>query len=338
LEVPLDLTTLKDFLEQEDVEYKDAGERIYLKECFECGNGKWKVSFKEPRNDRHRAIWGICFRCSATFSSYRYLVDLGFSRENIKELHGFDVATPTEELIQFAEVIVEGNADKNIDTSDPRPAQVIDTSRFISIKSWPNHPASLYAKRRGVPEALYPHVMIDPDVNAVVFLCIEDGKPIGWQKRFVNPYPESFKTLNPPADVFKKSQHIIEYPNSGSIVVCEGPFTGVAAWNYGYHAIVTFGSGISLEQIAKIEEIATTTKKSIYVSFDLDAAGFKGFFKIKNYFNRRGVDVLRLYPNSGNDLNDAWMSESGVTVDVEESWDSSVPVLDIFSEVYRTKT
>lgn len=333
----MDLDILKDFMDTHGVDFKEAGERIYLKECFECGNSKWKVSFRDPSNEKYKSLWGICFRCSATFSTYSYLIDLGFDRKSVKDAHGFGSVMQESGDVDFTSLLIQEDAVKEKAAKAPYRPGRIDISGYFSIDSWPKHPASIYARARGVQEGLDRHILTDPETNSVVFLCIEDNVVVGWQKRFVNPFPSNFKTLNPPADIFKKSQHVIEYPNHGPIVVCEGPFTGVAAWNFGYHALVTFGSGVSMEQIQKIGTVAERTGKPIYVSFDLDAAGYRGFFKIKNYFNRRDVEVLRLVPETGNDLNDSWQAGTGASLVHDDGWDSTVPILDVFGDIYKSR-
>lgn len=327
------------FLDEHEVSYKDVGNRILLQECFECGYTKYKTSFR-PSEKESRVLWGRCFKCDASFSSYRYLVDLGFDPKVVRALHNFDTFQSTDDgrgdtaeflaVLQLDEEKHETAASKQ----EYRPAGVSVEGMF-SLDGWPEHPAAQYAKSRGVPSGLNRHIRIDPVANAVVFLCWEGDKIVGWQKRFVNPPRPNFKTQNPPADQFKKSMHVMEYPNAGPIAVCEGGFSGVSAWCFGYHAIVTFGSAISKAQLEKIEAIAVHTGKPIYVSFDLDPAGFKGFFKIKNYFERRGVPVQRLEPEVGNDLNDSWQAGRRGRVVEDDPYDSSVPVLDVFSDIYR---
>lgn len=323
------------FLEDNDVEYKDAGERIYLQHCYECGNGKWKVSFQDT-NKEFKVIYGRCFRCGAEFSTFRYLLDVGFSIEAVKGLHNFEHLSKEKAEAEFIDLLEMDDKLREVSSEKVEYApKGMAIPELFRISSWPKHPASLYAIKRGVPPELFDDIMIDPKTNSVAFLCRQNGSILGWQKRFVSPPTPNFKTMNPPADQFKKSMHVIEYPNSGPIAICEGPFTGVAAWHFGYHAIVTFGSAVSKAQIKRISEIVKETRKEVFVSFDLDPAGFRGFFKIKNYFTRREVEVKRLRPETGNDLNDSWKEGKRAMVVENDPYDSTVPVLEIFSEFYR---
>lgn len=331
----MNLEELKSFLDQEDVAYKDVGNRILLAECFECGYTKYKTSFRNPEKEG-KVLWGKCFRCESSFSSYSYLLEMGFSKEAVKKLHNFKAATTSDRSEDFMSLLDE--EERRREATNPKETYVpkgVSIADFFPIGSWADHPASKYAVKRGVPEDLYRHVMMDPISNSVVFLCWEKDRIVGWQKRFVRPPRPNFKTQNPPADQFKKSMHVIEYENDGPVVVCEGPFTGIAAWRLGYHAIVTFGSAVSKTQLERIHEVVKRTGKPLYVSFDLDAAGFKGFFKIKNYFERRDIEAKRIQPEEGNDLNDSWQAGKAAKVIEDDPYDSTVPVLDIFGDIYR---
>ncbi len=324
-----------DFLEQNDIDFRQGSQRILLRECFECGYDKFKTSFRPPDDDEDvKALWGKCFKCGASFSSYRYLIDLGLSSSSVKKLHNFDEVRTPEVAANFGALLAEDDAAKSTKKAETYRPSSIELDGLFSIGSWLEHPAAKYAIQRGIPQDLFKHVMIDPVTNSVVFLCWEGDKVVGWQKRFVRPPRPNFKTQNPPADVFKKSMHVIEYPNDGPVAVVEGPFTGISGWHFGYHSIVTFGSSLSGEQLKKIEEIARRTGKPVYVAFDLDPAGFRGYFKIKNYMERRGIEVKRLRPEAGNDLNDSWAEGKGAEVIENDPYDSTVPVLDIFSEIY----
>jgi hypothetical protein len=183
-----------------------------------------------------------------------------------------------------------------------------------------------YAISRGVPPALYDKVLVDYKGGSIVFPVMEGNRCVGYQKRLLMPGDPKRKAHTPPG--FEKGKHILEYPNSGDIAVVEGPFTAISAYCFGFHAVCTFGAGVSQQQLEKIEELATTSGKSVAVGYDLDDAGLKGLYKIVNYLSNRGVPTVRIIPTVGNDLNDSFMSGNGYRIEqLGEEIDTSIPML-----------
>jgi DNA primase len=131
---------------------------------------------------------------------------------------------------------------------------------------------------------------------------------------------------------FKKTQHILEFPGAGDIMVCEGPFTGLSAWHFGFHAVVTFGSGVSEQQLALIAALARKTGKRVGVAFDEDKAGRKGYRTVKLGMYHEKIPTFRIRPETGNDLNDSWKAGKGIRRIADSKEDITIPELELPEE------
>jgi hypothetical protein len=191
----------------------------------------------------------------------------------------------------------------------------LDISSFVNVESMPQHPSALYAIKRGYVSDFKDRIKIDISTNSVVFLVFGKKNAVGYQKRFVRPINKNFKAATMTG--FDKSQYLIEFPKKGAdIVICEGPFTALSAWHYGYYGISTLGSAISQDQLKKIEEIHNVNGGNIGIALEPGEAGNKFFDIIKNYFFWKNINVFQILPiNERNkDLNDAWQTRDSVKI------------------------
>jgi hypothetical protein len=192
----------------------------------------------------------------------------------------------------------------------PKLKEVADISKFITYTSWLDHPASKYAIRRGAVAEFGDIIKIDPATNSVVFVVRDGvGDPIGWQKRFVKPSDPRFKTQTSPG--FAKSEHLLVFSNKNrDLVVCEGPFTALAAYHYGYTGVCTFGSGISMKQKELIVNLSKQLDCKIGLCLDNDAAGMKAFDSLNAFMYNLKNNIFRVKIKgkvaAGWDLSDAW--------------------------------
>jgi hypothetical protein len=318
------------FLDRHGVEHRLAGESIVFKHCPSCGSDKDKVWMFQERRSERKPFFGKCMKCEEWFSSSSYLISLGINAKEVKTLHkGADL--DDEDLVPptMMTSILDG-----IDrTDEPAAAEAPDVQvsldNFFSVPAMKEHPAAKYAIKRGWTPAQSKTIMVDPFSSSVVFLVHgADGQPIGWQKRFLKPPLPDLKTLSSAG--FKKNKWTIEFPNEGDICVCEGPFTALSAWHFGFYAICTFGSGVGEQQIAKIEELAQKTGKSVAVAFDLDDAGRKGYRKVAMSLQWLGTPVYKIQPETGNDLNDSWQAGKGIVKISCEDEDLTIPEIKLF--------
>lgn len=320
-----------DFLDANGIAYAAGDRSIRFKVCPHCGNAKWKVYFFRDRENESKWFHGKCLRRDCKWNSFSYLEAFGCDEDEIRELHG---RKPMErDAIVFDLFALP-------EPPPPRPpykAQILSTKEWFHVEDWPDHPAAKYAVSRGYVPELHKYLMIDTISNAIVFLVHEDGKVVGWQKRFVSPTDPRYKTKNPDSVLFKKSQHVMEIPGESGICVVEGPATAFAAYHFGFHAICTFGAMISQKQLELIHKAAERTGKSVGVAFDMDFAGVCGYYRIRNYLERRGVTVYRIKPEEGNDLSDSWKAGKKCEVVEVEDDDTTVPPLvgELFEDLYE---
>jgi len=321
----MNLTDFKSALDQYGIKYKESGSSLVMQECPACGSSKYKVFFYNTPRDG--LFLGKCFRgkCEETYSSSKYLYMMGVPNHEIDKIHGHDSThninslspdfndQPKDVVEEKEEIIV---VDKDID-------------KFIKISAWPDHPASKYAVSRGVTKYWHDEILIDPASNSVVFLVKDGNRAIGYQKRFLTPPYEYMKTQT--SYGFKKTEHIIRFKNKGSILVCEGPFTALSAWEFGFDGVCTMGSGISDEQINIIVNIAKSEGKQVGFATENDEAGIKSFHNFRNKMYWHGINVFEVYPEIGKDLNDSWKAGRGFILNKSDNWGGpGIPNINIF--------
>lgn len=302
----MELQDFENFLSENDIEFKYSGRSIVMKECPECGSKSWKVHFFKDRLDESKPFWGKCFvgKCEKKYTSYTYLINYGIEKQKVIELHGSD------HFLNFKNMLPELAFEKeHLNKKVINDEKEISIANFFKISEWPDHPVANYAKKRKLPEELFDIVYINTDANSIVFVVRnEEGKIVGYQERFIMPINPKMKART--SYGFKVSDYIMEFPNSGNIAVCEGPFTAASAYSLGYHAICTFGSNISKTKLQKIANIAKKLNKKVGIAIEnkkegiIDEANLKAFEKIVNYMFWEKIETFQIYPDD-KDLNDA---------------------------------
>jgi len=321
----MELDDFIEFLEEEGIECYTAGKSLVIKSCPACGSEKFKVHLKIQRDDESKPFFGKCFKCDEGYSSIKYLLDAGVDSSAVFRIHGHD-AEDALKKVASGEILKSGKKQ-----GDSAPAEIsVDTSSFRSFSVYPDHEATKYAERRGVDLIVHSDIVkIEPFANAVVFLCRDGENIVGYQKRFLYPEDPKFKTKS--FKGFEKNKYVLEFPREGAdILICEGPFTAVAAWRFGYYGICTWGAMVSNEQLEKIEQLAKKLNLSVGVAFDRDEAGQVGMDKIKRYFYWKGRKTFSVHPRdkSLNDLNDAYTSGKEIDkIEDERPFEAAIPTL-----------
>lgn len=322
----MDLDEFIEFLDTNGVEYHTTDKSVVFKESPCCGRADRIYMFKDSSRDGG-PFWGKCMGCETDWNSKTYLVDVGVDEGAVTALHG------ARELGEF-KLSTLPRIDTGVDSKQhrtepetPVPLKEFDVSGFFQVSDWPDHEAAKYAVSRGWTPAWTDKVMIDIMANAVVFVCIEDGKVVGYQKRFVRPKDPKTKTKSVAG--WKKTQHVITFPGNGDIAVCEGPFNSLSAWHYGRYGVATFGSAVSERQVDMIAAIAKKEGKDVGIAFDLDAAGRKGYRRLRLSLFWRGVNAYQVRPEVGNDLNDSWKAGKGIIVTPFGTDDVTIPDIDL---------
>lgn len=296
------------FLTEHGIEHSTSGQSIKIKDCPECG-ASWKVHLRAQIENG--LMLGRCYsgRCQTDYSSVKYLRLAGIPEIDIQRLHADDAQKTLEGI---GNSLVLANQASSIDLLNSGLAQqnidFVDISEFKYFLELDGHPAALYAAKRGAVPVFYDRIMIDPVSNAVVFVIFHNDVPVGWQKRYLEPKADMPKTKTSPG--FKRDRYLLEFPGNGPIAVCEGPFTALSAWHYGYHGVCTFGSSVPVGQAKLIRQLAHNLQKEVCVAFDTDEAGKKGLD-----FLRKELGPLitkEILPEYGNDLNESWMNTKGI--------------------------
>jgi len=302
---------LEDFiaaLQDVGVDSYKSGMSLRVKECPECGRKKFNVIFKIADSE-NKYFLGKCLSgsCNKGFSSASYLRKSGMDDAKIREYHGFsEVANLEKALGARPEMDFIGKEEEVIKAD-------VDISSFHNLEYWPNHPVTTYARSRGYVSELSSNIMADIDSSAVVFVCHDlDGSVLGYQKRFVKVIGDGPKTKTAFGFLAHENILIFNKVRSNGIVICEGPFTALSAWHYGYTGVCTFGADISNTQLEKIEKLAGDMR--IYSATERDEAGDKFYRKISNYFHWKKRTIDHMYPMFGSDLNDSYMAKKGFSI------------------------
>lgn len=320
----MDAEKFIDFIDQRGIEYRLTDESIILNEAPCCGGQKKIYLFREGRPGQ--PLFGKCYKCDTTWSSWTYLREMGYDLGEIGQLHGESTLTHTEatDSLGSLDLLEPVGTVVTKETKPVSTGQVFLVSHFYTVPEMPDSEAAAYAIKRGWTPAQLDTILIDHHSNSVVFVCYEGEAIIGYQRRFLHPVDPKNKTKT--VQGFKKTQHIMEYANKGDIMVCEGPFTALSAWHYGFHAVCTFGAGVSEKQAELVKQLAISTGKSVGTAFDLDVAGRKGYKTLATALYWEGVPVYKIRPETGNDLNDSWQAGKGY-VRIDDNEDLTIPDL-----------
>lgn len=297
----MEISDFVEKLEQYGVQSRTSGSSLVVKTCPSCGREKYKVLFRIANVDPDQPIFGRCqsASCGQNYSSFSYLLKLGVPHAEVVSVHGQDPikAMKDMEMPEESHEIIAKPVEVEGDN---------DISGFLNIMSMPDHPAAVYAKSRGFNESLFDYIKMDIDRNAVVFVCMNKNRVIsGYQRRFVVAPDPRFKTET--SKGFKKDS-LFQLPNSGDVVICEGPFTALAAWNWGFYAVATLGAAVGKGQMDKILTIAGSGRR-ILIAKENDDAGAKFYRKIAGRLAWEGYSCEVVLPEVGKDLNDSFVAK-----------------------------
>ena len=289
------------FCEEHGIDVRHTWDKFQFRYCPSCESQKWKVSLFDT------SLRGKCFKCDEIFHIRRYLLEMGLDKGDISKIFGLNKYKQQDDgTILLSQLVTLENTHKGIESNHD-----VDISKFFRISDWLDHTASKYAIKRGVVPELYEHILIDNDTFSVCFLSTDfyTGKVNGYQLRYVNPQGHA-KTWNLPG--FKTADNILIYENKGKpVVVCEGPFNAVSAYRYGFTGISTYGANFSERQVKMIKEYVLENDVPVYSGFDMDSAGLKAHFRFKDYLDFYGIEVKKIEPEVGNDLNDSLVESKG---------------------------
>lgn len=317
------------------IEYKTNKKSIILKHCPACGKDKNSVWLFKPQNPGTSATKGNCWVCGEVFSTYTYLEQYGFDKtEILRELK----ETISPRVWDMPDILT---ARKQAEIPiGPLMEEIKVPSHFFKVTDWPQHPASIYARSRGVVGKIGETVFIDPIDNSVAFPMFYEQKLVGFQKRYVNPTTIKTKT---DANLNKGQCFIKLGDPSHPILIVEGPFDAVAAVWMGYYAYCTMGAAISRYQARQIAlEVNNRGEESVKVALDPDLAGERGTREVAIILNNYGIEVDKcVIPSQYNDLNDYLCRHTGMVFEemqeyfifddllkFEAGWQASIMLLE----------
>lgn len=326
------------------VGYKLTTRSIVCETCPSCGK-KDKVWLFKPDERKHSyRTGGQCWSCGVKYSAYTYFVECGFEPDEVrKQLNiglkaGADINADLWQIPDFGvspEAITE--------TQSFTEAEIPET--FVRPQYWPTHPASRYARKRGVIKPIDDFVFIDPIKNAIAFPVIYQGQLAGFQRRYVEPSNPKIKTRTDPG-VPRKSSLIVLGEESAPICVVEGPFDAVSAAWLGWQGVCTMGCVVTKEQAQSIAMMALDTSDSpfVYIGYDKDTEGEKGARELARLLDLYGIRFSRVYPKEGKDLNASTTSmfqsevfpeiprgiDKSKVVEIQNDWAWDLPLLPEF--------
>lgn len=302
---------------------KESGVSLAVEFCPACNRQNYKVIFRVRNVDEDEAFFGRCQAgsCQQGYSSVSYLVKIGLSRQAAMTAHGLDGQEALKQITLDGGLEVVETRTKLV-----KPAEKVfvdtDVSKFFDIANFPKHPAAKYAVKRGFVENHKDIMKIDTKIGAVVFICKDlSGKVLGFQRRYITVPEETPKTKM--SEGFDRNSIVLRFArNDVPVVICEGPFTALSAWHYGFDGICTFGSNVSEGQYALLKRICGD--REVMVARENDGAGIKYHTKIANNFHWLKKEVKVILPEVGSDLNDSWVAGKSFSV-VEEYINPAVP-------------
>lgn len=318
----MNLDSFKEALDELGIGYKESGVSLEVETCPECESGSYRVLFRVHGVDEDETqFFGRCLRgsCLQGYSSFSYLKKSGMPIAQIRQAHGQDPDSNyrkmTPEKVDSSLDLHLGNRLKAAEEANVE----VDTSHFHPVWAMPTHPASIYAVKRGYCDEFKDIMMIDMEANGVVFLINEGQKTVGYQTRYLNPLNKHMKTKTSAG--FSKSNKIMHFPREkADLLICEGPFTALSAWHYGYYGVCTFGSSISKAQIELIAALADRLGVGVGYALEDDEAGRKGFAALRSGLHWKGKSLFKVVPEAGSDLNDSWQAGKGCVKVLDNDW------------------
>lgn len=322
-----ELQAFKDKLTELGIQTYESGVSLAVQHCPKCGRSKFKVLFRIV-GIKSAPFFGRCQSgsCQQNYSSISYLVALGLDRGQALAAHGMN---PDQILQDLSHENNNEDIEKIIISPYKTEEDLIienDVSGFYNIESCLDSAVAKYALKRGYNSEFSNIIKADIKNDAIVFIVRDkDNSVLGYQRRYINPIDPKRKTKT--SRGFSKTSKLLEFPNnSKKIVICEGPFTALSAWHFGYYGVCSFGSGISLEQLEYIQEI--NTHNEILVAIENDEAGLSFFKKISYFFYWKDINVLSIHGNCG-DLNDVWMNNQTPIITENGNNNPAIPDLGI---------
>ena len=320
-----ELESFKESLNSLGVQCFESGVSLCVQHCPKCGRDKFKVLFRIV-GVNSAPFFGRCQSgsCQTNYSTISYLMALGLNKGQALAAHGMNPNAILQEMVD--DTSIEGIINVSHIPSKKQPEEVDnDVSGFFDINDMLESSVSKYAISRGYVTDFKDIIKIDISTDAVVFVIRnDDGGVIGYQRRFLNPLSPAFKTKT--SKGMEKTLHLLEFKQDKPLMICEGPFTALSAWHFGFHGVCTFGSGISQTQLENIEKINNFNE--IYVAVENDEAGEKFFKKISSYFYWKNIPVYKAISPEG-DLNDAWKNNLKIIIEKKDSINPAIPDISI---------
>lgn len=314
------LADFQEALDELGVNWRMSGQSMAVQDCPACGSSKYKVIFRSQPDENEEVFFGKCLRgsCGEGYSSVKYLTMAGMSRSDAYARHGKDPVKNFKGLAEIDQITVHK-------PDLVQPPQHTDISAFIDIDSMPKHYVAKYAYKRGYTPEQSHVIKMDIVDNSVVFLVLQGLEPIGYQKRFVSPYANP-KTKT--SHGFKRDVCLSFYRPRSPLVVCEGPFTALSAWHYGFHGACTFGSSLTKEQLKWIATQGICNP--VYYALETDDEASKDALrKFRAAMAWEGVDFKLIKPEVGKDLNDSWQAQKGYKIEEPDTENVWLPKIDL---------
>lgn len=335
---------LAQVFEEFGIEFRTNARSFILKDCPSCGRSSNTVWMFRPEEEDSTRTGGQCWVCGTRFSTYSYIVEFGHEAREVRRALGIGRHSP--DLSPESWVLPDFSIDKNTQLDESLvQADAYIPEHYHKIWDWPNHPASKYARGRGLIGVLGRSAWIDPFTNSVAFSIESQGVHVGFQKRFVDP--NAFLKTKTDGNIPRARSFIKFGTLEQPVCVVEGPFDAVAACWFGYYGLCTMGAAITRTQAQEIAMLAYNQcpeNPRVYIGLDDDDAGERGARFLARLLDSYGIGFVRLLPEKGyKDFNEALVEGSGLNLFEQEEilnidglvrekdeWHWSVPSLDGF--------
>lgn len=274
---------------------------IIIKDCPVC-HKQWKIwMFRPDPNKGGGMTGGQCWRCGTSFSSFTLLQQMtDLSNAKIASLIAPDkVYSPDLERTDIWELPDFFLSEELRDLED-NIKEIDIPSNLMTVASYREHPAAIYARKRGIIPPYDESIFIDPLTASVAFPILCQDYLVGFQRRYVAPLDPKFR-MRTDSGVPRASSFIFAGKPSSNICVVEGPFDAIAAAWFGFYAIATMGKEITRAQAQEIASYAIQNSKDgisplVHIGLDSDSAGEEGARTLARYLNAYGIPFCRVFP------------------------------------------
>lgn len=297
---------VEDFLIHKGVECTRKGEWLKMR-CLLPGHDDNNPSFFV-----HRVHGGWnCYVCGSG-SWNELLNELGWAENKDEIIVGITPMALIKDFQRNMKDMLSNKEDR--EQVFPKPDGLSEINNFNIIHCYNHHK---YLKNRNLSKltSVYKVYYTEEDYLAYnkkykniyknrIIIPVENevGKIIWYEGRLISEAKTKWKYWRPPGvkkENYLFNMHRVIGKGYKWIIVVEGIIDAMLLWSWGMPGVCCFGANISDDQMVQLLNF-----NKIYLCFDNDTAGIKGYLNSRDRLKLAGADIYRILLPRNRDVND----------------------------------